>query len=337
MPIEQAMYVALGFLLAGLVVLLFLPALWARASRLSMRRLQMLAPFTREEAIAQRDLLRADHAFRERRIAQELDEAKATKAKDLLEIGRKTVQLHEQEEKHKRAEAHSRELERQLDEARGQLAERSELLALTESALHAATARYERILNGLRAEQLDPQKFGATAPGGVGSPEDALKSKLAELHEQNVDLRRALETLQREHASLSPKAQSFDAVTADLARLRPELESVQARKQELEKELNTLRAAGREDQDRQGSRIAHLELALRQSRDEARELAEKLETVRADNSMLQGAINALRKDRERMRGSALPATSLDAGDVAALRQEIVNLGARMLNSKEPAS
>ena len=337
MPIEQAMYVALGFLLAGLVVLLFLPALWARASRLSMRRLQMLAPFTREEAIAQRDLLRADHAFRERRIAQELDEAKATKAKHLLEIGRKTVQLHEQEEKHRRAEAHSRELERQLDETRGWLAERGELLALTESALHAATARYERVLNGLRAENLDPQKLGAVAPGEVGAPEDALKPKLAELHGQSGELRRAVETLQRENASLSPKAQSFDAAAAELARLRLEFENVQARRQELENELDALRAASREDHDRRASRISHLELALRQSRDEARDLAEKLETARADNSMLQGAINALRKDRERMRGSALPSGSLDAGDVAALRQEIVNLGARMLNSKEPAS
>jgi chromosome segregation ATPase len=335
-PIEQAMYVTLGFLLAGLVVLLFLPALWARASRLSMRRLQMLAPFTREEAIAQRDLLRADHAFRERRIAQELDEAKASKAKHLLEIGRKTVQLHEQEEKFKRAEAHARELQRQLDEARGQLEERGELLAMTESALHAATARYERVLDGLRAEKLDPQKFGAAARAELSPPEDALKSKLAELHEQSGALRRAVEALQRENASLSPKAQSFDAAAADLARLLPEFESVQARKQERENELDALRVASREDGDRQAGRIAHLELALRQSRDEARDFAEKLETARADNSMLQGAINALRKDRERMRGSALPAISLDAGDVAALRQEIVNLGAKMLNSKEHA-
>ncbi len=337
MPIEQAMYVTLGFLLAGLVVLLFLPALWARASRLSMRRLQMLAPFTREEAIAQRDLLRADHAFRERRIAQELDEARAAKAKHLLEIGRKTVQLHEQDERFKRAEAHARELQRQLDEARRQLEERGELLAMTESALHAATARHERVLNGLRAEKLDPLKFGAAARAELTAAEDAVKSKLAELHEQSSALRRAVESLQRENASLSPKAQSFDAAAADLARLRPEFESVQARRQELENELDALRVASREDGDRKAGRVAQLELALRQSRDEARDSAEKLETARADNSMLQGAINALRKDRERMRGSALPAISLDAGDVAALRQEIVNLGAKMLNSKEHAN
>jgi len=334
--IEQAMYLALGVLLAGLVVLLFLPALWGRASRLSMRRLQMLAPFTREEAIAQRDLLRAEYAFRERKIAQELEEAKATKAKHLLEIGRKAVQLHEHDEKQKRAEAESRELERQLAEARGQLDERGELLAVTENALHAATARYERLLNGLRTANLDPQQFGADAQSQPSAPEAALKSKLAELHEESRRLRSAVETLQRENVSLAPKAQSFDAAAADLARLRPEFEGVQASKQGLENELDALRVATSEDSNRKAGRIAHLESALRQSRDEARDYAEKLETARADNSMLQGAVNALRKDRERMRGSALPAMSLDAGDVAALRQEIVNLGAKMLNSKEHA-
>jgi myosin heavy subunit len=331
--IEQAMYVALGFLLAGLVVLLFLPALWGRASRLSMRRLQMLAPFTREEAIAQRDLLRAEYAFRERRIAQELEEAKATKAKHLLEIGRKTVQLHEHDEKQKRAEAESRELERQLAEARGQLGERGELLAVTETALHAATARYENVLNALRAANLDPQAFGA---GELSASEAAVKTKLADLHEENGALRRAVESLQSENAALSPRAQSFDAAAADLARLRPEFETIQAGKKGLEDELRALRATTREDSNRQAGRIAHLESALRQSRDEARDYAEKLETARADNSMLQGAVNALRKDRERMRGSALPSISLDAGDVAALRQEIVTLGAKMLNSKEHA-
>ena len=336
MSIEQAMYLALGFLIAGLVVLLFLPALWARASRLSMRRLQMLAPFTREEAIAQRDLLRADYAFRERKIAQDLEEAKAAKANHLLEIGRKTVQLHESDEKLHASEAQARELERQLAEARGQLDERGDLLAVTEAALHATTERYERLLGGLRAAGADPAQYAAVAPGDPGPPDTALNLKLSELHEENEKLRRAVEALRKETLSLSPKAEGFDAAAADLARLRPEFESMKTKAQALEDELNTLRTASLDDSNQMAGRMAQLVTTLGQARDEARDYAQKLETARADNSMLQGAVNALRKDRERMRGSALPTVSLDAGDVAALRQEIVNLGARMLDSKEPA-
>ena len=51
------MYFALGFLVAGLLTLLFLPAFWRRAMRLSMRRLQMLAPMSMQEVIAERDRL----------------------------------------------------------------------------------------------------------------------------------------------------------------------------------------------------------------------------------------------------------------------------------------
>ncbi|HEY8139198.1 MAG TPA: hypothetical protein VIF61_15255, partial [Methylocystis sp.] len=80
MLIEQAMYFALGLLVAGLGMLMFLPAFWRRAMRLSMRRLQMLAPLSREQAIAQRDLLRAEFALRERRLEQEMDAIKASKA-----------------------------------------------------------------------------------------------------------------------------------------------------------------------------------------------------------------------------------------------------------------
>src|SRR5208283_727686 len=62
--IEYAMYFALGFLIAGLLMLMAMPAFWRRAMRLSMRRLQLLAPLSREDAIAERDLLRAEFAVR---------------------------------------------------------------------------------------------------------------------------------------------------------------------------------------------------------------------------------------------------------------------------------
>ena len=75
-----------------------------------------------------------------------------------------------------------------------------------------------------------------------------------------AELRSAVETLQRENVSLAPKAQSFDAAAADLARLRPEFEGVQASKQGLENELDALRVATSEDSNRKAGRIAHLDV-----------------------------------------------------------------------------
>ena len=93
MLIEQAMYFALGLLVAGLVMLMFLPAFWRRAMRLSMRRLQMLAPLSREDAIAERDLLRAEFALRERRLEQEMAAIRASKTQDLIDIGRHAARI----------------------------------------------------------------------------------------------------------------------------------------------------------------------------------------------------------------------------------------------------
>ena len=93
-----------------------------------------------------------------------------------------------------------------------------------------------------------------------------------------------------------------------------------------------MRDASREDSERKANQVAHLENALRHAREEARDHADKLETARADNSMLQGAIDALRKDHERTRNSSPAEAPLDARDVAALRREIVELGAQMLDA-----
>jgi hypothetical protein len=82
--IEQAMYFALGFLVAGLFTLMFLPAFWRRAMRLSMRRLQMLAPMSMEQVVAERDLLRAEASASYRQLEQRMESVKASKAQELL-------------------------------------------------------------------------------------------------------------------------------------------------------------------------------------------------------------------------------------------------------------
>ena len=56
------MIFALGFLVAALFGLLFLPAVQRRAARLAGRRLEMLLPLSMEEIVAERDQLRAEFA-----------------------------------------------------------------------------------------------------------------------------------------------------------------------------------------------------------------------------------------------------------------------------------
>ena len=126
--IEQAMYFALGFLIAGLVFLMLLPAFWRRAMRLSMRRLQMLAPMSMDEVTAERDLLRAEFAAREHRMEQDMEALKLSKAQDLAAVGRHAARVADSERLLREAAEAYRDMQAQLSEAQKIAAERTELL-----------------------------------------------------------------------------------------------------------------------------------------------------------------------------------------------------------------
>ena len=64
--IQTALYLALGFLSAVLLVLIFAPPVWRRAMLLTRRRVEAETPLTLNEIQAQRDGLRAEHAVSER-------------------------------------------------------------------------------------------------------------------------------------------------------------------------------------------------------------------------------------------------------------------------------
>jgi chromosome segregation ATPase len=330
--IEQAMFFALGTLVAGLGMLMFLPALWRRAMRLSMRRLQTLAPLSREQAIAERDLLRAEFALRERRLEQEMDAVKASKAQDLLDTGRHAARIADLDGRLKKSEADGRDLATQLAETRKTLAERTELLGSTEMALHEVAEGAERTVANLRMLRSYNEELGREKEV-VQTRVAAHEAKIGDLHQQNTDLLRELTQLRDDFTKLKIEAERLGGVDAALTRVGAELDSTKEAKLSLEQTLAAVRARAREDDERFTNEIAHLETALRQARGEARDHADRLETARADNSMLHGAVDALRKDHARLRDIASqggPEAALDARDLAALRREIAGLAARIV-------
>ncbi len=337
MLIEQAMCFALGLLVAGLGMLMFLPAFWRRAMRLSMRRLQMLAPLSREQAIAERDLLRAEFALRQRRLEQEMDAIKASKAGDLVDIGRHAARIADLNDRLNKSEANGRELEHRLSETLKTLAERTELLGSTEMALHEVTEGAERTVASLRLLRSYSEELGREKEV-VLTRVAAHEAIIGDMHQRNTDLQRELGLLRDDFTKLKIEAERLGGVDAALGGVVAELEATNAAKQTLEQTLEATRALAREEDERSTNEIAHLETALRQTRGEARELADRLETARADNSMLQGAVEALRKDHARLREAAsrgaAEAAPLDARDLAALRREIADLAARMIETPD---
>ena len=93
MLIESIMYFALGFLAAGLLALMIMPAVWKRAVRLTRMRIEAATPITMAEFRADKDQLRAEFALSTRRLERNVEGLRARLAEQVLDISRRKTEL----------------------------------------------------------------------------------------------------------------------------------------------------------------------------------------------------------------------------------------------------
>ncbi|UJW87233.1 hypothetical protein [Devosia sp. SL43] len=93
MLIENMMYFALGLLVAGLVALIMLPAVWKRAVRLTKRRIEAATPITMAEFRADKDQLRAEFALSTRRLEMNVETLRKRLAEQLGDVNQKRSDL----------------------------------------------------------------------------------------------------------------------------------------------------------------------------------------------------------------------------------------------------
>jgi chromosome segregation ATPase len=325
--IEQAMIFALGFFVAGLLALLFLPAVQRRAARLSARRLEMLLPLSTEEIVAERDQLRAEFAVERRRIEQKLEAAAEAQAEHMGEIGRQTAAI---------------------NDLTGQLADtREELRALGEAkdALHREIADTQAGLAAIQ-KNLEEESGSHTATRQTLAALQATHAALEQVsHEQRASLA-ALETraasldlrivaLNHQKAELEANLQRKTAeaevlqVERDLA--RTERDGLETKRVTLQRRLDeeALRAADLRDQiealRRRAEEADRARIAGEQARDAAQQrhdvLARKLEEqekrARAADSAAAERHEALRSEHATLTGALETAR----GEIARLQQE----------------
>ncbi len=88
--IELVMYFGIGFLVAALLCLLFVPLVHNRAVRLTMKRLEAATPLSIAEIRADKDQLRAEFAMSTRRLEMSVEKMKAKTTTQLAELGKKS-------------------------------------------------------------------------------------------------------------------------------------------------------------------------------------------------------------------------------------------------------
>jgi chromosome segregation ATPase len=93
MPIESIMYFALGVLVASLMGLIIIPAVWQRAVRLTKKRIEAATPITMAEFRADKDQLRAEFALTTRRLEMNVEALRRRLADQLRDINRRKSEM----------------------------------------------------------------------------------------------------------------------------------------------------------------------------------------------------------------------------------------------------
>lgn len=363
--IEQIMYFMLGVLIATLVALLVLPAVWHRAVRLTTKRVEAAVPISIFEVQADKDQQRAFFALNQRRLELQSDAMRDTIVANAATIETQRQRTFELEgelktlqAQHALLQATSAERDVLLGETQDQLADRTSTVARLEEALADRTAALAALeaahgtLTGDARAQAEALKAREEALSSARARITALEADLASLSARLADTTRRLEettaTLEAERAAtLEARAIAAQAATELSTDLTETQEALALKVAESEVRAQTI-AALEAERDRLAQTLATAEADLDANRSvvhafeqrrasefvaaeaENRRLEDALRMLKADHALMEEAVQRRRDD-----GSAAPVplasevTAADGAGNAVLRESMTDLAARL--------
>jgi DNA repair exonuclease SbcCD ATPase subunit len=227
--VEQIMFVGIGFLVAGLLVIGVIPMVHARAVRLTMRRIEALTPLSMTEIQAEKDQLRAEFAMSTRRLEMSVEQLKAKTANQLTELGKKSeaigrlkLELGEKTAQLMALEAKERQLADDVLHSQSDLTARIKMLNETETALTEAQARLTFI-----TDQYNEHAMTA----------DSHRIDLVTLRAQCEVLNGQVESYEKETRSLQER---LELKTAEAENASRQLAEEQARAEQLSTKVGDL-------------------------------------------------------------------------------------------------
>ena len=333
--IEPIMYIGIGFLVAGLLVIGMIPLVHARAVRLTRRRLEAVTPMSMAEIQAEKDQLRAEFAMSTRRLEMSVEQMKAKTTTQLAEIGKKSeavgklkLELNEKTEAMYALEEREKQLSEDLANTRKELAERAAALAATEQSLATGQAQIGDLTGRFAntSQTADSQRVELVAlrahvealQGQIESFESEIKETEARLGTKTAKLDTAERLLVEERGRSDVLGNRISELERLLIAQNTESEILERRVQEL-----NARA------DEQGRLLGEHEYAAEQLRAEASVTARKETDVRAEfaelDSRSRATIEGLRAERTLLESQLKQAQEDRAKlerDVATARREL---------------
>jgi len=317
--IEPIMYFGIGFLVAALLGLLFIPLVHNRAVRLTMRRLEAATPLSIAEIRADKDQLRAEFAMSTRRLEINVDQMKNKTTTQLAELGKKSDAINQLKRELGEKTATIFNLESRDKTLRDQLRATEEEFELKSASLREA----ERTLSDKEAELA---KLLAEL-GERSITADSQRVELAALRTQVEAMKVSVADYERSvketEARLARERSDAAAVADELQQARGKLDNLGARATELERQL-VVQTTEAEILSR---RVQELEVRLG---DQGRALAEREFAI----DRLRGELDGARKTETDLRDELTAAGSRSTSAAEKFRADISELETQLTAAVE---
>ncbi len=336
--IEQLMYFAIGFLVASLFNLIFVPLVHNRAVRLTMRRLEAETPYSMAEIQAEKDQLRAEFAMSTRRLEMSVEQLKAKTTAQLNDLGKKSATIDKLKRELNEKSAALLALEARENATREQLRAAEQEYSVKTNKMHDA----EHALMGKENElaKLTAALNQRTAITDSQRLEIAALKTQVERHKAQLD--QAGKDLAQTGANLENARKAAEAATQELAQERTKAKNFGSRIAQLERQLiaqtTEAEVLGKRVQEleerltEQGRVLAERDYDARKTRGEI----DKVESLKAEKAKLQEERDAAHEETARLkrevaslRQGAEAAWSTERVESALLRERINDIAAEV--------
>jgi chromosome segregation ATPase len=339
--IEPIMYIGIGFLLAGLLVIGVIPLVHARAVRLTLKRIEAVTPMSMAEIQADKDQLRAEFAMSTRRLEMNVEQMKAKTAAQLAEIGKKSeavgrlkLELGEKTAALFELEAREQQLVEALAAAEQEIAGKGSNLQDTERALAEARSQAAIVSTNLNqtSAAADSQRVELMAlraqvevfKGQVESYEKETRDLAAQIKLKAAEIERTNQQFAEERAKGETQSNRIIELERQLMLQNTETELLSHRVQEL--------TGKREEQDRTLVERDTITIQLRASAEALQKTESELRTELADlENRRRDTTNTLRAEKailENQLSQAQDEKSALSREIEKLKHEAETSGAR---------
>src|SRR5215510_6420843 len=358
--IEPIMYIGIGFLFAGLLVIGVIPLVHARAVRLTRKRLEAATPMSLAEIQAEKDQLRAEFAMTTRRLEMSVEQMKAKTNSQLAEIGKKSeaigrlrLELNEKTETMYALEAREKQIAEELANARTELADRSATLATTEQTLAGAKEQMGELTGRFTdtSQTADSQRVELVAlraqvealHGQIEAYEMEAKELNARLGARSAEAEASGRLIVDERARSEVMNSRINELERHLLAQTTEAEILERRVQELNVRVDEQSRLLRERDYAADQLRAETTETARKEADARSELAEAeniskatIERQRAEKTLLESQLKRMEEERakllrelETMRREAETAFVSERRENEVMRERIAELAAEM--------